>query len=239
MDTANAVALYGAGLSTALAATQGWSAWRRRTNVSVSAEVMYSAGESVYGTPVPVERGDDIHPESVVIAFEIRNFGGRPVQVLGLLIESLHRESEVLDSRQITPSGLPVVLEPGTTAEALLQKEHLDFLESCTFIGVVDGMGRRQGMPSEQASAILARCWQLPTRVGVYQRRDDPSKRAVAFQLADSAKMTSRPDDRRFGRRGRVIAERPRPLMETLMSGEQSHANRPSGHYGIEAHEGE
>lgn len=228
MDAADVIALYGAGLSTVIAAASAWEAWRGRARLSVSAKLMYSAGESAYGTPVLVERGDDVLQETVVVAFEVRNHGGTPTQVLGLVIESPGSEPNVLQSKEIATAGLPVVLEPGTTIGALLQKEHFDFLESCTFVGVVDGMGRRHGVAPEQGAELLNRCWQLPTRVAVYQRRDDPDKRVVAFQLADSAKLKKRHDDRRIGRRAHVIAQRSRPLMETLMNGEQPRA-KPSG----------
>lgn len=221
MDTADAVAIYGAGLSTAIALTQGVSAWRRSTKVSVSAEMAYSTGNSPYGTPIAVQRGNDVVEETATINFTIRNLGGNPVQVLGLLLETLVKSSQTLQTREVTPSGLPIVLEPGTTIQADLQKEHLDLLESCTFIGVVDGSGRRHRVNPERAAALLRECWRLPTRVDVYHRRDDPEDRVVAFSLGDSAKLTSRPATRPFRGRPSVLAERSRPLIEALMNDEQ------------------
>lgn len=229
VETADAVAIYGAGLSTALALTQGFGAWRRRTKVSVSAEVIYSAGASSYGTPVQVRHGDDVLTESVEVSFLIRNLGGSPVQVIGLLLESLTADEQTLQTHQIAPKGIPVVMEPGTTIEARLQKEQIDLLESCTFVGIVDGTGRRHAMPRESAAAFIEKCWRLPTRVGVYQRRDDPSERVAAFQLRDAAQFTSRPSRRRVRPRTRVIARRPRPLLETLLSGDQARVRIASG----------
>src|SRR5680860_1840895 len=121
---------------------------------SVSAEMSYSTGQSAYGTPIMVQRGNDVLEETVAIRFTIRNLGGNPVQVLGLVLETLVMSSHVLQTRQVTPDGIPVVLEPGTTIEANLQKEHLDLLEACTVIGVVDWTGRRHGVRSEQAARL-------------------------------------------------------------------------------------
>lgn len=220
MDTANLIALYAAGLSTLLALSQGVNFWRHRTRVTVDANMVYSSDNS-YGTPVRVQRGEDTIDETVSVNFTIRNTGGTPVQVLGLLIENLNNST--LQLSQITPPNLPVVLEPGTTIEISLQKEHLDFLESCTFLGAVDGAGRRHPISARQAKAIIEESWRLPTRVAVYQRRDDPSKRVVAFQVAEPGKFTERPAKRRLHRKPRIIAKRTSSVMEAL-----SNENRPS-----------
>ena len=220
MDTANLIALYGAGLSTLLASSQGISVWRHRTRVKVTASIIYSTPDS-YGTPVSIQRGEDTQDETVSICFTIRNMGGKPVQVLGLMTENLNKST--LQVSQITGHGLPIVLEPETTIEVYLQKEHLDLLESCTFIGAVDGTGRRHPVPRRQAKAIIEESWRLPTRVAVCQRRDDASKRVVAYQLAEPGKFTERRVDHRRYRKPRIITKRPRPLMESLMTNSLPH----------------
>lgn len=221
MDTANIIALYAAGLSSILAIAQGIKAWRSRTKVSVAAEMVYTTGDS-YGTPVQVQRGEDILEQCVSVSFTIRNLGGTPIQILGILLEDLNKSS--LQVSQISANNLPVVLEPGTTTEVTLQKEHLDLLECCTFIGVVDGTGRRHPVPTRQAREVIEESWRLPSRLAVFQQRDDPSKRVIAHQLAVSGKFTERPAKRRLGNQPRVIAKRMRPLMETLLERDQARA---------------
>lgn len=222
MQTADVVALYGAMLSTTLALTQGISAWRGRTKLAVTVEFVHSAGPSKYGTPVQVKRDKDILDESVAAQLTIRNLGGVPVQALGVVVESTDYESALRVTYQIAPEGFPVVLEPGTTVEGVLQKEHFDMSEECTFIGLVDGTGRRHGVPRKDAARFLTECWRLPTRVNVFRRHDDPSEQVTAFQSAQQARLTTR---RVSGRRKRlmsdVIAKRPKPLIATLLDGDQ------------------
>lgn len=227
MESADAIALYGAGLSTVLAATQGASAWHGRTRVQVRARFQYGVNKGL-GTPVVVERGDDSRTEYVVMHFTIRNLGGRPVQVSAVLIESLDVLPMTLRSHQVTPSGIPIVLDPGTSTEIVIQKEHVDMLESCTFLGILDGTGQRHAVPTDEAAALVKQGWALPTRVGVFQRRDDPAKRVVAFQATDPALLTSRPSRRRFWREPiKPFAERSRSVLETLLTDEQPRVKTP------------
>lgn len=229
MQTADVVALYGAMLSTTLALTQGVSAWRGRTKLAVAVEFLHSAGPSTYGTPVQVKRNGDILDESVIAQLTIRNLGGVPVQALGVVVESTDFDSGLRTTYQIAPEGFPVVLEPGTTVEGVLQKEHFDMLDECTFIGLVDGTGRRHGVPPKNAARFLTECWRLPTRVNVFGRRDDPSEQVAAFQSAQQVSLTTR---RVSGRRNRlsssVIAKRPKPLIPTLLDGDQLRATAAS-----------
>jgi hypothetical protein len=221
METSDAVALYGAALSSVLAVAQGLRSWRSRTKVSVAADLVHSPGESGYGTPVVVRRGRDVVHETVFVEFTARNLGGKPVQVLGIVVEELNEQAMTLNIHQVSSQGLPLVLEPGTMVESVIQKEHLDALRSCSFLGVVDGTGRRHGVPSAKVAALFEECWKLPTRVGVYQRRDDPTEKVVAFQATDPARLTTRPVRRRWFRNPRVLANRPRSVLETLLLKEQ------------------
>ncbi|MFD4325668.1 hypothetical protein ACFWQC_13605 [Nocardioides sp. NPDC058538] len=219
MEAADAIALYGAALASVLAVSQGASAWRQRTRIEVRAHFEYEV-HNTSGTPVLVERGDDTRMERVAVRFTIRNLGGKPVQVSGVLIESLDSSKMTLHTHRITPMGIPIVLDPGTEAETVIQKEQIDLLDSCTFLGIVDGTGRRHGVPSDQAAEIVKQSWSLPTRVGVFQRRDDPAKRVVAFRATDPARLTTRVAVRSLWRRpAKLIAARPRTVLETLLDG--------------------
>jgi hypothetical protein len=223
MQTADVVAVYGAALSTALALSQGVGAWRGRTKLAVAVEFFHSADAALYGTPVQVRRGDDARDESVAVQLTIRNLGGVPVQALGLVIESTDFDAGTRLTYQITPGGFPVVLDPGTTVEGILQKEHFDMLEECTFLGIVDGMARRHSIPRKQAARFLTECWRLPTRVNVFQRRDDPANQVAAFQAAEPARLTTRRvSGLRKRRPSSAIAKRPKPLIRTLLDGDQA-----------------
>jgi len=131
-----------------------------------------TAGESGYGTPVVVRHGRNSIHETVFIEFTARNLGGNPVQVLGIVVEELNEQAKTLHIHQVSSKGLPLVLEPGTMVEATIEKEHLDGFRPCSFLGVVDGAGR-QDVPSAEVAVLFEECWTPPTRVGVYQRRDD------------------------------------------------------------------
>lgn len=222
MTTSDGVAVYGAVLATALALSQAFGAWRRRTRIAVVLELVHSAGPASYGTSLKVKRGDDLLDEAVTAHITIRNLGGMPVQALGVALESTDFESETRLTYQITPNGFPLVLDPGTTVEGVLQKEHFDMLEACTFMGVVDGTGRRHGVSRRQAAQFLTECWRLPTRVGVFARRDDPTVQIAAFQTAEQARLTTRPvSGWRNARPSSVIAARPKQLIPTLLDGDQ------------------
>lgn len=222
MNSADMIALYGAALATLLAVTQCASAWRRRTRVRIEAHLEHQTTDAV-GTPVILGRGGDTRTEYIAIRLTARNVGGRPVQVMGVLIESLDLESATFHTRQITPEAvLPVVLDPGSATEMVIQKEHLDLLESCTFLGIVDGTGRRHGVPRDQATQLVRQSWVLPTRVSVFQRKGKPEERIVAYQAMDPARLASRRATSRYWRRSiKPLAVRAHPLLETLLDGGQ------------------
>ena len=216
VTTGDLVALYAAALSTLLALGQAVNSWRQRSRITVSATMAY-APSGTYGTPVRVQRGKDLLDEVVSVSITIRNIGGVPVQVLGVLLEDL--VADRLNVVQITPHGLPVVLDPGTTTMVQLEKEHLDDLAACTFIGVVDGTGHRHSVVNPRS--LIEDSWRLPTRLAVYQRRDEPADRVVAFQVADPAILTTRPARRGLRRKAKPIVARPRSLIDTLAEGDQ------------------
>jgi hypothetical protein len=165
----------------------------------------------------------------VYVEFTVRNVGGRPSQVSGVMIEAVGHESRSRSIFQISPPGtLPVVLDPGTSVEVKIEKEHLDFIENLTFLGVVDGTGRRHSMPPDHARTLVREAWSLPTRVAVFRRRDDPTSTVLAFQLAEQAKFTEQPLDARAQRRLEFVVSRPKSLMDTLKDHDQLSVNKSS-----------
>lgn len=202
MSIEGTLSLYGAALATVLALGQLISWWGRRVNLEVVTGITRGAideGErkSSRGTPVRVRRGDGDFWEEALVAIEVRNRGGTPVQIVAILIEFI--EDGKVSSFQVFPDPLPSVLQPGTRIECSIQKEFLDLAPAIVFFGVVDALGRRFAPARSESVAVISAAWTLPTRVGMYRRRDESHGETVsAFQMKDRAQMsTSRPASRR------------------------------------------
>ena len=202
MSLEGVLSLYGAALATILALAQ-FIAWlRRRVNLEVVTGITRGAvdegeRESSKGTPICVRRDDSDLWEEALVAIEIRNRGGTPVQIVGVLVEFI--EDGKLSSFQVIPEPLPSVLQPVTRIECSIQKEFLDFAPAIVFFGVVDELGRRFAPARSESVAVISASWKLPTRVGNYRRRDGKDGETVsAFQMKDRAQMsTPRPAGRR------------------------------------------
>lgn len=194
------LSVYGAALATVIAITQfvGW--WRSRVRVEVSTHFVRSAlspseKDDARGTPMQVERDSEVLWEEALISLEVRNWGGKPVQIVAVLVESSEREG--VQSFQVIPEPLPHVLEPGTRIEITLQKEVLDMGSAITFLGVVDALGRRYAPPDDQTTRVVQSSWASPTRVRRFRSRAHPDAAPVlAFQMRDRCQMnfTDRPN---------------------------------------------
>lgn len=202
MNLGGMLSLYGAVLATFLALAQLVIWWSRRVRLEVKVGIERRAldpseRESSRGTPMQVSRGGEEHWEEVLVAVEVRNKGGTPVQIVGVLIEFV--EDGKLSTFQIVPDPLPSVVQPGTRVECSIQKEFLDFAPAITFFGVIDALGRRFGPTRAESISAIGAAWQLPTRVGRYRKRgEEHGKEVSAFQMRDRAQMsTPRPAGRR------------------------------------------
>lgn len=196
------LSLYGAALATLLAAAQLVAWWSRRVKLEVKAGIVrraigVSERESSRGTPVRVSRGGDEFWEEILVSIEVRNKGGVPIQIVGVLVEFV--DDGKLSTFQIFPDPLPSVLQPGTRIECSIQKEFLDFAPAVVFFGVIDALGRRFAPTTSENTDVIGACWKLPTRVGSYRRRgEEDGEEVSAFQMKDRAQMSSpRPADRR------------------------------------------
>jgi hypothetical protein len=177
VDTA--IAIYGAVLATVIAIGQGVSSWRKRVRVGVSTTIGFipideDDRDSARGTPVQVTHGRDVLWEEALLRLTVRNQGGVPVQIVAIVIESL-RPDGGLSAYHIAAEPLPFVLDPGTRVEVSVQKEPLDTLDNVTFLGVIDGLGRRYSPNVDEVRRVVRQSWDLPTRVQVFQRKDDPT----------------------------------------------------------------
>lgn len=205
MSASDLVAIYGAILATLVALAQLWNWWHRRVRVKVHVRVATrpigeAEGETARGTAVLVRRGRDELWEEFLVSFEVRNAGGAPVQIVAVVLE--HTEGEVLHSIEIVPEPLPTVVAPATKVDFSVQKEFIDLASSVIFFGVVDALGRRYSAHRSQITNVIEASWSAPTRVRMYQRRDDVEGPPVkAFQMHDRASMRAAPVSSRKRRR--------------------------------------
>src|SRR5205823_11740404 len=86
---------------------------------------------------------------------------------------------------QIVPTGFPVVLEPATQVEAVIQIEWLHYHRPSAF-GVIDAFGRRHLLSADALRGLLASAGAIPSTVRYYRRRDDPAVIVKAFQVKDA-----------------------------------------------------
>ncbi|MBF6173425.1 hypothetical protein [Nocardia blacklockiae] len=209
------IALYGGILSTFLAVLQFASWSRARPKLSVGLSFLYESNDDSKGTPVRVRRGEDIFDDHVLLKFTIRNSGSQGIQVVAIVIEDTNTFVSI---SEIVSNPLATVVEPMTSIEVTVQKEFLDMCTSPTFIGIVDGLGRRHSVPRSQAEEVIKKSWSMPTRAQQYRRRDNPEAPPVwAFQSQDSARMASRPVvTSRFHTKARPITSRNEGELESM-----------------------
>jgi len=204
------VAVYGAGLATAVAAGQLIAWWRRRPKVEVQLSwlrlALSNEDEESVGTPCVADGGDDARREQILVNFKVLNRGGAPVQIVAILIESVSLGKTTYV--QVAPSPLPSILNPGTQLNVPMQKEPLDMETDVVFFGVVDALGKRYSAGDQATHTFIKESWNLPTRVKVYQRRDDPSQRVLAFQSRHATELKRSESE---NRPKNVLAQRARP----------------------------
>lgn len=223
IDTDTAVAVYAAALSTTTAVVGLGRMLRDRPRLEVHTQLVTttSSGESARGTLIELHEPGLLY--ECVVAVDVINKGRRAIEVVGVLAEGIAApDATRVTALEIRPTNLPAVLEPLARIETTIQKEHLDGHEILVFFGVVDALGRRHSAADDDVKRLLVQNQSLPTNLRVYQRRDDPSKKVVAWQSADKTVMSTRgvPTSRRLLnrdlRRLRGAARRawPRPVSD-------------------------
>lgn len=194
----NAIAL-AAVLSAAIGGGLSWWAGRdRKPQIALKVDVslLYRTSgrdkthRTTKGTPIQVRRGRDVQDEEVTLSMTVANAGERAVQVSAVVLEAVAGTS--LNIRHITTEPLPAILEPYTSIDLEIQKEHIDFEDQITFLGVVDALGNRYAAPKEQSIRTITAAWSLPTRVDWFRRRDDPSGVVRAYQSAENSRLSHR-----------------------------------------------
>lgn len=196
MDPQTLIALWGAALSTVLAIYQIIQRHQDRPHLIVSADIIYipldeAEADDAKGTPVRTRRGNDDLLEEMLVTLTIANRGRRSIQVSAVVVEHLGQDR--LSIHEIVPSPLPTNVEPLTSVEVSIQKEFIDNGRCLTFLGFVDALGRRHAADDASSGRVCEICWNAPSRRAVFQRRDDPTQKVVAFQMKDKATIKQRP----------------------------------------------
>jgi phage gp29-like protein len=114
----------------------------------------------------------------------VSNSGSKPIQIIAIYIDQ--KDS----SHQITPEKLHVVLDPGTQAEATIQKEWLDNSETKEF-GILDALGKRHPISQSNLKELSEKSNSLPTNKKNYENKET-GEIVQAFQVKDPASITSK-----------------------------------------------
>ena len=190
--------IYGAALSTCLAILTVAKFLRERPKVSVEATpitMAASEGADTHGVLVQVRHGDDLLWEEADIEIRVRNSGAQACQISDVFVET----PTVI--QQIRPNGLPVVLDPNMSHSVRVQPEYFapkrlgagDSLEAenVVAVGVMDGLGKKHNISSDNLAKLANRCATLPVRTAVF-RHKQTGNAVVAFQVRDPSTMVSK-----------------------------------------------
>lgn len=185
--------IYGAILSTALAAITFVKFFRERPRISVEAipiSTSSTEGVETHGILVRVQRGVDVLWEEVDIEIRIRNTGAQACQITDVFVET---EAAI---QQIRPSELPVILDPNTTYSVRVQPEYFAPKTPTSdrklvgipveAVGVFDGLGKKHFISKNNLATLVQRCSELPLRTALYAHRETGNV-VAAFQAKDNA----------------------------------------------------
>lgn len=185
------LAIWGAVLSTLLFAREAfrWKAERPRLIVSC-AIARFSVSEDGDTDPRLVleedERGWSV---GVAVRVQVANSGERSIQLVSIYIE------HELNENQVIPSRLPVVLEPKTRVDFILQPEWFAEPEIVS-VGVLDALGRKHALPQDTLQRLMASVDQIATRIERYRRKENADSRlddtVTAFQAFDHAVLVAK-----------------------------------------------
>jgi hypothetical protein len=192
------LALYGAALSTGLAALTALKFFRERPRISVEASRVHktaAADQATHGVLVRVKRGEDFLWEEADVEIRVRNAGGQACQISDVFVETataIHR---------VRPNGLPAILDPNTSFSVLVQPEYFA-PKTCSkegvlmhipveAVGVFDGLGKKYQISTENLTTLLCGYGGLPVRTAVYKHKQTGNF-VVAFPVADAATIDSK-----------------------------------------------
>jgi hypothetical protein len=192
------LAIYGAALSTFLAALTWVKFVKEKPRISVKATpIFFSATEhaDTHGVLVNVQRGDDTVLEEADIEFRVRNAGSQACQINSVFVET----TEWI--HQITPIGLPIVLPPNTGCAVRIQPEYFAPKNISTdgklsdmgvlSAGVIDVLERKHLLSGKNLRIVTSQCQELPLRTAAYRHKES-GRFVTAFQVKDAATLISK-----------------------------------------------
>ena len=130
--------------------------------------------------------------EAILLQVGISNSGHGSIQITGVYFETARQLTQVI------AEGLPLVLEPGSRVEAMVQVEWIAFHsdDGLLTFGAMAAAGNLHRVTPVVQTAIVQSVRELKTRVALSKRRPDADKRldetVCSFQTFDRAVVTNR-----------------------------------------------
>ena len=155
---------------------------RERAQISVKASLIFyiltHEGDDTHGVKVQVQQGDDLLWKEVDVEVTIANAGLQALQIDCVFIET---STHIF---QVTPSGLPVVLDPNRGSTVRVQPEffapsQLDLptdtsaspTQSVILVGVIDALGNKHTISSTNLASLVKSCTELPLRIYTFAHK--------------------------------------------------------------------
>jgi hypothetical protein len=181
------LALWGAILSTILAVIKIVSVFKDRPRLKLTASFIYTSineTDQIKGTRVDHEKSG---PMEVLLRFKVVNYGTKPLQITGIIIES-----EGMNYNQVRPVNFPVVLDGLSSVEADIQKEWID-KEEVSLLGVVDALGKRHSITKANLQYLLDANQKLPSNKKKFMHKET-GEIVTAFQAKDAGILIKKND---------------------------------------------
>ena len=198
MSTQLLLGIYGAVLSTILAVFTIAKFLRERPKISVEAKpvsMTASEGQDTHGVLVQVQHGDDVLWEEADVEICVRNSGAQACQISDVFVET----ADVI--HQVTPEGLPVVLDPNTSYRVRVQPEYFVPKKITSegglanipieAVGVLDGLGKKHRLSNDNLKRLIDKCRVLPVRTSIYKHKETGNL-IVAFRVKDACSIVSK-----------------------------------------------
>ena len=194
---------WGALISTIVAIFEIFKAITEKPSVSISVHSInlpISEKTEPFGIKAQVHRGDDLQFEDIYFEMVIRNKGRVATQ-----ITCFYRETDKF-IQELTPSGLPIVLEPNTSYTIKLHPEYFvdpsfqhnekgerllpPKIEYSPVIsaGIIDALGKKYKIKRKQLQELFGDCSQMPLRYGIFQHKTTENY-VIALQIKDAGRL--------------------------------------------------
>jgi hypothetical protein len=189
--------IWGAAVSTVVAMQQIVSAVRDSAKIKVEFAIVTHAvahADDTLGVKFQSARGDWTEAN---VEVGIANAGRRALQLTDVFVETS------TSIQQLRPDGMPVVLDPNTSVDLVLQPEwfapkavvrvsgadeaRLDDTPVLA-IGVLDALGRRHALSRTACEELVRNCRELPLRTALYKSKTT-GEYVAAFQTRQLVRL--------------------------------------------------